>query len=149
MHLNTLENRRKAMFKTIDEQTILYKLVKGNVIEQVLDTIPMMMSSAGYISSLEYADEDYASFFTAEIEDENVANIIESSQKEFEENAVPLMEEEKEEEEAEAEDEASEAEDSEQESEEEEEFDFSELDYEEYRRMYERRRSVPEGMPTK
>ena len=46
------QNKRKAMFKTVDEHTILYKLGKGNVIEQVLDTIPKMMSSVGCLSSL-------------------------------------------------------------------------------------------------
>lgn len=79
------QSTKKAMFKVLDNQTIVYKLRKDNVVKQVIEIIPKIMALEGYSSVKDYQKEDYASFYVREIKDADVSSIIMNSQKEYEE----------------------------------------------------------------
>lgn len=95
IHLNMDPSKlstREAMFK-ISSQMVDYKLEKSNVVEQALKAIPKMMSSFSYVSSLEHKDEDYASFYSQNVEE--IKEIVEASQREYEEKmGIEAVEEE-------------------------------------------------------
>ena len=136
------------MFRVVDDNHIVYKLGKENVTRQVISAIPKIMAAEGFISYIPYVSynrEEYSSYFVREIEDEEVMEVIDASQQEYEENIEPAIEQKKdipEEQPEESEKVGKERTLEKKESEYRDYFD------EEYRRR-DLNTNIPSGMPTK
>ena len=89
-----LQSTREAMYKVLNNDTIVYKLGKDNVTKQVLSIIPKIMASEGFVSVRDYNKEEYSSFFSREIDDAEVTESIVSSQQDFEERESRKLNEE-------------------------------------------------------
>lgn len=84
------QSTREAMYKVMDGQMIAYKLEKANSVEQVIKTIPKMMSTFNFVSLVDYKEEDYASFFNKPISE--IEPTVSASQKEYDEKVAASKE---------------------------------------------------------
>lgn len=77
------QDKKAAIFKITDNQMVSYKLEKPNSVEQAYKAIPKMMAQLHFMSSTSYKEEDYASFFSKDIEE--ISDAVFKSQQEYDE----------------------------------------------------------------